>query len=182
MVDVQTIGVLVTAASVCIATGYYIFNVREVTKNRRTTFTINLLNTIETKEAVRDYYELMSMKWTDFNDFLGKYDSRVNPENWIKRDYYWNLCDKIGWQLRVGLVDWKTVLKNGRYLNYMWRKFKPIIEEYRKREIGHEALVDWEYLADRVEEVTSLEDKRLTQYMVDDASDLRIHVLLDAHA
>jgi hypothetical protein len=58
-------------------------------------------NGARAKKGQRDWYEIMSMKWIDF-DFMRKYDSKVNPENFIKSNYYWNMADSIGWQLKVG--------------------------------------------------------------------------------
>ena len=50
----------------------------------------------------------------------------------------------------------------------MWRKFGPIIEDYRRTEYRTEIYSDWEYLADRMEEDISLEDEKKAQYMIDD--------------
>jgi hypothetical protein len=173
LVDAQTIGVLVTAASVTVAAVYYIMtlrvqqtNMKETAKNRKATFTTTLMSDFISKEGLRDYYELMSMQWVDFDDFMRKYDSRVNPENYIKREHSFTYCDSIGWALRSGVVDYDT-LRRYSALRIMWLKFKPIIEEYRRREYGMDAYMDWEYLANRMDEETSLEDKRIKQFILD---------------
>jgi hypothetical protein len=173
MVDLsllQSVSYIAGALGVCIAATYYAVNIREQTRNRRVAFTTNLLSTLTSKEGIRDFYELMSMQWTDFDDFKGKYDSRVNPENYVKRMYKWNMFRNVGWQLRTGVVDWDTVRKStGRDMMNMWLKFEPIIEEYRKREYSSDHYADWEYIADRVAEGLSLEEKRKSQYIIDDA-------------
>jgi hypothetical protein len=172
--EIQAAYYMVAATGVLVAAVFYILNLRvqqenmrETTKNRKASFTTDLMSNFTTKEGIRDWYELMSMQWVDFDDFSRKYDSRVNPENYIKREHFWSYCDSIGWQLRTGVIDWDTVRKTGRAARSMWLKFKPIIEEYRKREYGLDAFEDFEYLALRMDEVTSLEDKRRRQFMLD---------------
>jgi hypothetical protein len=172
MVDLallQSVSYIAGALGVCVAAVYYVTNLKETMKNRKAAFTNTILSTLSSKEGIRDWYEIMSMQWTDFEDFQRKYDSRVNPENYIKRNYYWNMCDGVAWHLRSGLIDWDTVRKSGKSLRLMWLKFKPIIEEYRRREYGLDSFTDWEYLADRVEEVESVEDKQRRKFMMDDA-------------
>ena len=51
----------------------------------------------------------------------------------------------------------------------MWLKFQPIIKEYRKKEYSSEDYADWEYIADRMEEVYSLEEREKAHYIIDDA-------------
>jgi hypothetical protein len=168
LAEIQSVYYMIAATGVLVAVFYNILNMRETARNRRVTFTTSLLSTLRSKEGIRDYYELMSMQWVDFDDFKKKYDSRVNPENFIKRDHYWRVCDNVGWQLRTGVVDWDTVRKSGSTMMNMWRKFGSIIEDYRRTEYRIEIYSDWEYLADRMEEDFSLEDKKKAQYMIDD--------------
>jgi hypothetical protein len=173
MVDLallQSISYMAGALGVCIAALSFVLNMRATTKNRKVTFTTNLLSTTASKEGILDFYELMSMRWTDFDDFKRKYDSRVNPENFIKRVHKWNIFRNVGWQLRAGVVDWDTVRKiTGRDMMNMWLKFEPIIKEYRKQEYRSDQYADWEYIAQRMEEDLSLEEKKKSQYVINDA-------------
>jgi hypothetical protein len=169
LAEIQTAYYMVAATGVLVAAYYYVQNIKESARNRKSTFTTNLMSIIYSKDGVRDWYEIMSMQWIDFDDFSRKYDSRVNPENYIKREHYWSYLDAVGWQLRSGFLDWDTVYKTAKGARTMWLKFKPIMDEYRRREYGLDAYVDWEYLANRMEANTSLEDKRIRQFMVDDA-------------
>jgi hypothetical protein len=170
LVVLQSLSYTAGAISVVLGVIYYAINLRETTKNRKVAFTTNLLSTSTSKEGMRDYYELLSMQWTDFDDFKRKYDSRINPENFLKRAYMWNIYDHVGWQLKAGVVDFDTVRKSvGRDMMNMWLKFQPIINEYRKKEYSSEDYADWEYIADRMEEVFSLEEREKAHYIIDDA-------------
>jgi hypothetical protein len=90
----------------------------------------------------------MSMTLDDFDEFFKKYDSSLNPDNYIKRYYLWNLFEHVGWQYRKGLVDLETLSYSaGQNILLLWRKYKPIIEEYRKTQYGKGQWVNLEYLA-----------------------------------
>jgi len=147
MVDVQLIGVLVTATSVTVAVVFYILNLRETNRNRKATLTTNLMQSFYSEDGANRYLELMSMEWKDFDDFMSKYDSRVNPGNWIKRKTFWTSCDLLGYQCRIGLIDLGTLYNvGGDWIISCWEKFGPIIE-YRKRDYTSDLYGNLEYIA-----------------------------------
>ena len=148
MAFLQSIASLLGYATVSVAALSFFFNIRETAKSRKVTLTSTLLGTINSEDGQRKYYELMSATWDDFDDFYKKYDSSVNPDNYIKRYYMWNLFEHVGWQYRKGLVDLETIYyAAGQNILLLWRKYKPIIEEYRKTQYGRGQWVNWEYLA-----------------------------------
>ncbi|MCX6656710.1 MAG: hypothetical protein NTY03_16565 [Candidatus Bathyarchaeota archaeon] len=154
MVDIaflQSIASLLGYATVSVAALSFIFNIRETAKNRKVMLTNTLLSTINSQDGQRLFYELMSMTWVDFDDFFKKYDSSVNPESYIKRYYLWNLFEHVGWQYRKGLVDLETIYyAAGQNILLLWRKYKPIIEEYRTTQYTRAFARNWEYLADEL--------------------------------
>jgi hypothetical protein len=159
LVDAQTVGVLVTAASVTIAAIYYIINLRETTKNRRATLTNSIIQPFTTKEFAKDWLALLSMKWDGFDDFQKKYDSRVNPENFALRISFWNLCDSIGHQYRTGLIDIGTVNGvAGIWIADAWFMFGSVIKEYRKLDYPNDLYENFEYLADVLGEMRREKD------------------------
>ena len=165
--EIQAAYYMVAATGVLVAAVFYIANLRETTRNRKATFSLALLNNVFGHEGARDYVELLSMQWTDVDDFKRKYDSSVNPENYILREHFWDVCNEIGWQYRTGLVDLDTVWRVGLGIHLVWFKFKPIIEVYRREEYGMLMHRDWEYLAEKIDEVLSSEDKNRRQFSVD---------------
>ena len=158
MVDIaflQSIASLLGYVTVSIAALGFLFNVMETNKNRKVTLTNTLLSTINTEDGQRKYYELMSQEWSDFDDFYKKYDSSVNPDNYVKRLYLWKLFDYAGWQYRKGLVDLETIYyAAGQNILLLWRKYRPIIEEYRKTQYGRGQWVNWENLAGALEKMS----------------------------
>jgi hypothetical protein len=158
MVDLallQSVSYIAGALGVCVAAFYYVMNLRvqqtnmrEAEKNRKLTFTTNILQNLNSKESSRRWIDLMNMEWKDFDDFYKKYDSRVNPDNWADRNTWMGMLDLLGYQYRVGLIDLETVYQTS-WTNVLttWMKFKPIIDEYKKSDYAKDYYLNFEYLA-----------------------------------
>jgi hypothetical protein len=149
------------AIGVCVAAVYYVMNLRvqqenmeEMTKNRRVTLTSSLMQPFMTEEGMRHFIDLVNMEWIDLDDFSRRYDSRVNPENFAKRMSMWNLCECLGSLYKDGLIDLKT-LQGGSLgeIEYMWIKFKPIIEMFRRTDFGPGAYENFEFIAGKLHEL-----------------------------
>ena len=94
------------------------------------------------------------MEWDDFDDFLSKYDSDVNPEDGAKRYSSWMWADGMGYLLYHDLIDadmayWLT----GAGLMRSWNQWEPIIKEYRERMNDPELCFWFEYLVTRMKEM-----------------------------
>lgn len=139
---------MAAAIGVCVAAFYYALNLRETTRNRRATLSMNILQSFMSEEGALRFIDLLNMQWNDFEDYKKKYDSSVNPGNYAKRMAFWQTCDLIGYQYRAGILDIQTIYNvGGIWIWNAWRKFKPIIEEYRKWEWPSDTYENFEYLA-----------------------------------
>ena len=158
------------ALGVCVGALSFAFNTRANTKSRQVALFSNVMQTLNSEEGIRKFVEVMSMEWTSFEDFKRKYDSSVNFDSYCKRASLWELGDYIGWQYRAGIVDMNTLYNLGaKKLVFLWEKFKPIIEEYRKWEWSKDQYANWEYLADELSRMQSKRDidyKRKEQVMI----------------
>jgi hypothetical protein len=74
--EIQAAYYMVAATGVLIAAVFYILNLRVqqenmkgTAKNRRATLTNNILQTFLSDEGMAKFLELLSMEWTDFDDF-----------------------------------------------------------------------------------------------------------------
>src|SRR4030042_3161210 len=153
MVDLtvlQPISYMAGALGVCVAAFYYALNIREQTRNRRVTLTNTLMQTFTSEEGIKRFGELESMEWVDFDDFVSKYDSTVNFDNWMKRKMVWNACEVLGHQYRTKMVDFDTVFTTcNTFVPILWTKFRPIIEEYVRRGVNPKLMYEnFENLAD----------------------------------
>ena len=153
MVDVQTLSITLAALSFVVAATYYAMNLMEVRRSRRITLTTTLMQPFMTVEGNRDFGDLLSMEWSDLDDFSSKYDSRVNPENWAKRVAVWKRCDSLGLLYRKGLLDLETIESGSLTLIAdLWHKFKPVVDMYRETDFHSSAFGNWEYLAEKLHE------------------------------
>ena len=163
MVDLallQSVSYIAGALGVCVAAFYYVFNMREQSKTRRITQTNNLMQTLLTVESNKIGGELLYMKWENYDDFEKKYGSDVNMDNWAKRVSLFYTYDTLGNLLKSGLADVETLYSVGTIITavWLWVKFKPIIEESRRRYSGKDGYAGFEYLATKMMEMKSRRD------------------------
>jgi hypothetical protein len=158
MVDIallQSISYTAGALGVCIAAIFYVLNLRISQRNMRLTLETRRLSLIENiasrvtdEEGEKRMQELSNYEWTDYADFDRKYGSENNVASSAKRYALWHDYNKIGMMLRKGLVDVEDLYMLGLWaVSLFWEKYKPIVEETRRRYAGKEYLKDLEYLA-----------------------------------
>lgn len=151
MVDVtllQSLSYVAAAIGVCAAAVYYAMVLREQARNRRVTLTNNVVQQISSEAGMRNVIEQFQMKWTDIQDFRAKYDSNINLDNSSKRHHYWVQMDTLGYLMKNRLVDPEIIYTSGGWMAMMlWVRFKPVIEEFRRTEMGMDAYKHFEYLA-----------------------------------
>ena len=155
LVLLQSVSYTAGAISVVLGVIYYAINLRETNRNRRVALTNTLMQTFTSEEGIKRYNELLSMEWVDFDDFVSKYDSTVNFDNWMKRTMVWNACEVLGHQYRTKMVDFDTVFTTcNTFVPILWTKFRPIIEEYVRRGVNPKLMYEnFEYLADEINRV-----------------------------
>ncbi len=99
------------------------------------------------------------MEWSDLDDFLQKFDSSVNMENFEKRYSRWTFYDGLGMLLKKGLVDKEMIyyLMGGYSAYWYWEKFKEVIQFSRISLNSPDHFAMFEYLA---EEMRKMKVKR----------------------
>ena len=133
---------------VCIAAIYYAFNLRETSRNRKIAYTTNFMQAFYSKENSRRYIDLLGMNWKDLEEYLKKYDSRVNPENFADRWSFMGMLDVLGYQYKAGLIDLPTIYElNWAPIIMTWIKFRPIINMYKKTDYGKDQYANFELIA-----------------------------------
>ena len=99
-----------------------------------------------------DYSEVMAWQWDNFDDYISKYGVENNPDFYRKRVRMWLQMNINGLLIRDGLNDTRAYVD---YIGfgplYMWRKFKDIIEETRRRYGDPLLYIGFEYLAGELE-------------------------------
>jgi hypothetical protein len=155
LVLLQSVSYIAGASGVCIAAIFYVLNLRISQRNMRLTLETRRLSLIENiasrvtdEEGEKRMQELSNYEWTDYADFDKKYGSENNVSAASKRYALWSNYNKIGMMLRKGLVEVEDLYMLGLWaVPLFWEKYKPIVEETRRRYAGKEYLMDLEYLA-----------------------------------
>jgi len=158
---------VVTIFGVIAGFTYYVMTVRNQSKARKTQLLMQLRQSQMDLEWMKSNMELLETDWSTYDEFLEKYDSTVNPDNYALRNRLWQYYDGIGYLLHENLIDLDSVYHLLGDFNPVihWRKWKPIIEENRKRYDRPYHAIWFEYLAN---EFRKMRVKRnLSEYETD---------------
>jgi hypothetical protein len=166
----QSLSYVAAAIGVCIAAVYYAMVLREQRRNMRITLEtrrIGLIDSIITRtineEGMRSYFELLRYEWKDYEDFERKYGSENNVDAAAKRYATWAIFNSVGMMLRKGMVEAEDLYDMGMMTPlFIWGKYRPIIEENRRRYTGQYYLKDLEYLAGEMLRVVKERDPSYT--------------------
>jgi hypothetical protein len=146
--EIQAAYYMVAATGVLVAAGYYIMNMRATLETRQIGLIESISSRIANEEGQMRYFELMNYEWTDYEDFDRKYGSENNPEAAAKRYAMWNDFNTVGMMIRKGMVKTEDVYNMGfGGIPLFWKRYKPIVEEVRRRYNGKEYSKDMEFLA-----------------------------------
>jgi hypothetical protein len=153
--EIQAAYYMVAATGVLVAAGYYIINMRATQKNmsltlesRRIAITLELIKGIREVDTTNAFCELMNWEWLDYDDYYKKYGSNPNAEAAGKMYNMFNRYNSYGAMIRKGMLGVEDLYdSNGQGVVYLWEKFKPIVEEVRRRYNGRSYMMDFEFCA-----------------------------------
>jgi len=131
----QAVREVVTIVGVIAGLTFYFLTVQNENKARKVQIGNRVRGVQQSREMSLISLELLEMQWEDFDDFVRKYDSTVNHDNYSKRNSYFGAMGEFGYLLKHKLMDIKTVydVTTGGYAEIqMWNKFKPIFMKQRE--------------------------------------------------
>ena len=132
LVDAQTVGVVVTAASVTVAAIYYIINLRMVQKKMAVDTTILYGNLITAKEQVEEWrHFILDADFTSFEDWANRY--RSDPKEFQNWYTVMGTMNQIGLLLKEKIVDPEMLMKliSPIWPKYVWKRAAPVLKGYR---------------------------------------------------
>lgn len=151
MVELSVIRDLVAIFGVLAGLTYYVLTVRNAQKARQTQVLMQLYQSMYNPENSKRLWELLAMRWEDYDDYMEKYSPQTNPEHAAMRIAYWYLYDGLGMLVRDKVVYVKTVYRTlSRRIIMVWYKFETVFKRLRldeERELGSDYLEDFEHLA-----------------------------------
>jgi hypothetical protein len=144
MVDVTEISAVIAAVGVLFGVVYYILDMRNQSRMRRTDLLVRLCSAFQTKDWLEAWSVVdgssLGQTTIDINKIIAEHrDVEVNE-----------VClffDEIGNLLQMRLVDIELVEKmlHG-HIKRTWERLKPTIEEVRKRRNDPKLVAGFEYL------------------------------------
>ncbi len=159
LAEIQAVYYMVAATGVLVAAAYYVLNMRAAGRNKKIELSNNILGLLYNTDTLRDMGELLNYKWTDFEDFLSKYDSTVDPDSFARRNHTFSIFETLGYLLKEGLIDRDLAYINGGMgAIHMWSKFKPVIEGYRRVAYGADMSAYFEYFASEMWRIKRVKD------------------------
>jgi len=166
MAELQTAGILFTAAGIAviavnsILNGRRLLEVRESElKAREAQLRLQLVSYMTDEKFENTINEILwRWDWEGWDDYWEKYSPHGNPEanlaRRLARSFYVGLASMV----RDGLVDIETVYElNPTGVTRYWEKMGPIAREFRERNDYPGYLEPVEYLA---EEIARLRERR----------------------
>jgi hypothetical protein len=131
MVSVETISIVFTGLSVSLAAFYYINTLRNAQRTqqmqletRQTQIFMQIFQQLNSEASMTTWAELHNLEFDDYEDFMRKYDSSINPENFGKRGHIFHGYNMIGFLLMEGLISIDLVnMLVGNMAVMQWQKW-----------------------------------------------------------
>jgi len=149
MVDVETVSVIIAAATVVAGVIYSSLQSREQTKTRHADFVMNVSSAYGSEEMVKAPINVMSLEFEDVDDLAKKYGD-ISSENPVYVDIMMigDYFQGIGFLVYRKMID--TDIVTDLLPVQIWEKMKPVIYGFRKR-MNQPRIFQWfEYLYDKM--------------------------------
>ena len=171
MVDVYEISAVLAAAGVLIGVVYYILDMRNQTRIRKTDLLTRLYtSTFTSNEFMDAFWKVGSLQVKNYQDYARQYGSLDETDNPMNRAFfavvgYYELIGVLLYRKLVDLVTVHDVFGSSNLIR-LYEKIKPMLVEIRKVEPA--AFLGFEYLCHELKKEESQlnrEFQRLQNYL-----------------
>ena len=150
MVGIETLSIVIAAATVVAGVVYSSLQLREQTKTRRTDLVIRLASDMRSIEVVGAFVDVLGAEFKDYDDFVKKYGMPFS-KNQVPLSLFMvgNYFEQLGVLFRNRLVDAHLI---GQLfpVSAAWEKMEPFVKGLRK-EYQSQGYYEWfEYLYSEV--------------------------------
>ena len=150
MVGIETLSIVIAAATVVAGVVYSSLQLREQTKTRRTDLVIRLASDMRSIEVVGAFVDVLGAEFKDYDDFVKKYGMPFS-KNQVPLSLLMvgNYFEQLGVLFRNRLVDAHLI---GQLfpVSAAWEKMEPFVKGLRK-EYQSQGYYEWfEYLYSEV--------------------------------
>jgi hypothetical protein len=147
MVSFEFLAIILTGIGLIASILYYTFTLQNANKTRQTQLFMQIYQQANTEESNIAWAELVNIETLDYEEYLRKYDSTVNPAHYAKRSQLWFRYDTWGELLRLNIIEPELLHRLGGYRAIvMWEKWGHIIKKNRERENMPDLWEGFEYM------------------------------------
>jgi hypothetical protein len=154
MADITEVSAIVVAAGVLVGVVYYILDMRNQTRIRKTDLLARLYGTGTSSEFMDAFFKISNLQFKDYSDYVRQYGPLSDYGNPMNRAFFMVVYyyDMAGTLLYRKLIDPVTVYDTWGSSNpiSLFEKLKPIMIELRKEYDEPLAFVGFEYLVDEL--------------------------------
>jgi len=132
--DVQTISVVIAAASVVIAAVTMTLQSRDAKRTTQVRLFMQIYGHFNDPEFFNNFTDLITWKWKDYDDFIKKYGWAANPKALYSLGSVAAFFEGIGVLVNRNLLDVSLVGDlMSRHVIMFWEKIESISKEMRRR-------------------------------------------------
>ncbi len=143
---IETIGFILTGLGLTASIVYYANTLQNANKTRQTQVLQRSLEHLSNRDTNLDWWTVFELEWKDYDDLRAKYGPSSDMETWAMINTVWNEMNGIGYLVKRGVIDIESVYDfGGGRPSYMYRKYKPVFDEMRKRG-NWNRFEAWDYL------------------------------------
>jgi hypothetical protein len=154
MVSIEVIALVLTGLSITASIVYYTSTLRNTSKSQQIQMLQRLHDSKYDVEGLKNYFELMSLKWENFDDFFQRYGGRMHPEMAAKHESQTSYFEGLGVLVKNNVIDVESVYEiTGNRIISFWFRFETIIKGFRQGVgfgPGDDYAVNFEYLANEM--------------------------------
>lgn len=148
VVDITEISAMVAAAGVLVGVVYYVLDMRNQTRIRKTDQLARLYSSSTSNELMDAVWKVMNLQVKDYHDYVKQYGPLLTTDNPMNRAFntvssYYELAGVLLYRKLIDLVTVYDVWGSGPIT--LFEKLKPVLLGIR-REIEPGAFVGFEYL------------------------------------
>lgn len=126
MLGVTEISAIVAAVGVLVGVVYYILDLRQQTKVRKTDLLVRLFSNMNNKDWLEAWEKVRDREIMDYGDYKEKH-------GFVEANQVYLLHDQLGRLLQKGLIDIDFLPLETGQIKIAWEKLKPLIEGSRKK-------------------------------------------------
>ena len=133
MVSIEVIAILLSGISISASLFYYANVLQNANKTRQAALFMDLYRTYRDPVFRKQYNDILSWRYVDFNDFWNKYGEQNNPDAWVTYQTVASYFNGIGVLLKQGLIEINMIEELLAPTVYMaWMRMGPVAKGFKE--------------------------------------------------